>query len=74
VPDLPAAVLVPVLVLAVAVWAALLWDVVRDPVLGRRGRTAWVVAFCVLWVMAPIAWVVVRFRRAMRAARPVSPP
>jgi len=74
VPDLPVAVLVPVLVLGVALWAALLRDVVRDPALGRNGRIAWVVAFCVLWVMAPIAWAAVRFRRAVRGARAVSPP
>ncbi|HWH15642.1 MAG TPA: hypothetical protein VNT51_12930 [Miltoncostaeaceae bacterium] len=68
-PDLPAAVLVPLVVLWAAAWAALLVDVVRDPVLGARGRRAWVVAFVLLWVLAPILWAAVRFRRAARGAR-----
>lgn len=74
-PDVPAAVAAPLILLAVGLWALLLADVVRDPLLGRRARRAWVVAFLVLWVAAPVAWAAVRVRRALKAAGPaeVSP-
>ncbi len=68
-PDLPAWVWG---VVAVAVAAAWVWgarDVWRDRRLGGRGRAVWLAAFLVFWVMAPIAWGLVRLRRAHIAAR-----
>jgi heme/copper-type cytochrome/quinol oxidase subunit 2 len=68
VPDAPPAVRVALLILVAGAWLWGITDVARDDRLGRRARIAWIAAFLVLWVAAPIVWALVRFRRIQRAA------
>lgn len=67
-PDLPLAAIVPLVLVGAAIWVTAVVDMLRN-VASTRARVIWLAVLCVFWVMGPIAWGIVRLRRARRALR-----